>query len=59
MILHHTDCGITRLADHPEQLAAFFEIPVDELASKAVDDPYAVVSDLAVVVGDVSGEQVP
>src|ERR1700745_2151583 len=23
VILHHTDCGITRLADYPEQLAAF------------------------------------
>jgi carbonic anhydrase len=27
VILHHTDCGITRLTDYPEQLAAFFEIP--------------------------------
>ena len=43
VILHHTDCGITRLADYPEQLAAFFEIPVEELASKAVADPYAAV----------------
>jgi len=43
VILHHTDCGIIRLADYPEQLAAFFEIPADELESKAVDDPYAAV----------------
>ena len=43
VILHHTDCGITRLAAFPEQLAAFFEIPVEELASKAVADPYAAV----------------
>ena len=43
MILHHTDCGIIRLADYPEQLAAFFEMPADELESKAVDDPYAAV----------------
>jgi carbonic anhydrase len=43
VILHHTDCGITRLTDYPEQLAAFFEIPADELASKAVTDPYAAV----------------
>jgi carbonic anhydrase len=42
-ILHHTDCGIRRLASYPEQLAAFFEIPVAELGSKAVDDPYAAV----------------
>ena len=43
VILHHTDCGITRLTDYPEQLAAFFEIPADELESKAVDEPYAAV----------------
>jgi len=30
-------------SDYPEQLAAFFEIPADELESKAVDDPYAAV----------------
>ena len=39
--LHHTDCGIRRLASYPEQLAAFFEIPVADLDSKAVEDPYA------------------
>jgi len=43
VILHHTDCGITRLADYPEQLAAFFEIAPGELESKAVADPYAAV----------------
>lgn len=43
VILHHTDCGITRLADYPEQLAEFFEIPPGELDSKAVRDPYAAV----------------
>jgi len=43
VILHHTDCGIIRLADYPEQLAAFFEIPAEELAGKAVADPYAAV----------------
>ena len=43
VILHHTDCGIRRLADYPEQLAAFFEIPVTDLDGKAVGDPYAAV----------------
>jgi carbonic anhydrase len=42
-ILHHTDCGIRRLANYPEQLAAFFEIPVAELDSKAVQDPHLAV----------------
>jgi carbonic anhydrase len=40
-ILHHTDCGIRRLSRYPEQLAAFFEVPVADLDSKAVQDPYA------------------
>ena len=43
VILHHTDCGIRRLAAFPEQLAAFFEIPADELETKAVADPHAAV----------------
>src|SRR6516165_11471867 len=43
VILHHTDCGITRLAGYPDQLAAFFEIPPSQLDAKAVTDPYAAV----------------
>jgi carbonic anhydrase len=43
VVLHHTDCGILRLTEYPDQLAAFFEIPVDELDGKAVTDPYAAV----------------
>jgi carbonic anhydrase len=43
VILHHTDCGIRRLAAFPEQLAAFFEIPAGELEGKAVADPHAAV----------------
>lgn len=43
VILHHTDCGIRRLADYPDQLAVFFEIPVADLGGKAVLDPYAAV----------------
>ena len=43
MVLHHTDCGIKRLADYPEMLAEFLEIPVTDLDTKAVSDPYAAV----------------
>jgi carbonic anhydrase len=43
VILHHTDCGIRRLADYPEQLAEFFEIPEADLDGKAVSDPYAAI----------------
>lgn len=41
MILHHTNCGIRPLAAYPELLAKFFEIPVEDLETKAVSDPYA------------------
>ncbi len=44
VVLHHTDCGIKRLAEYPEMLAEFFEIPVTDLGAKAVNDPYAAVS---------------
>jgi carbonic anhydrase len=43
VVLHHTDCGIRRLADYPEQLAEYFEIPVADLETKAVGDPCAAV----------------
>ncbi len=43
VILHHTECGIRRLAEYPEQLAEFFEIPVGDLDTKAVGDPRAAV----------------
>lgn len=43
VILHHTDCGIKTLADYPELLARYFEIPVEELDAKAVSDPHTAV----------------
>jgi len=43
VVLHHTDCGIKTLADYPELLAEYFEIPVEELDAKAVRDPHAAV----------------
>lgn len=43
VVLQHTDCGIRRLADYPEQLAEYFEIPAADLEDKAVQDPYAAV----------------
>src|SRR5215475_5818248 len=42
-ILHHTDCGIKRLAAFPDQLAEFFEIPAADLDTKAINDPRAAV----------------
>jgi carbonic anhydrase len=41
VVLHHTDCGITRLAGEPAMLARYFQIQEDELKTKAVSDPRA------------------
>jgi carbonic anhydrase len=39
IVLHHTDCGITRLAASPQALAPFFGVAEGELGAKAVLDP--------------------
>jgi carbonic anhydrase len=44
IVLHHTDCGITRLVGDPDRLASYFEIGRDELSTKAVNDPRKAVS---------------
>ena len=44
IVLHHTDCGITRLAGDPAMLKHYFQIPESELKAKAVTDPYAAVA---------------
>lgn len=44
IVLHHTDCGITRLHDQPELLASFFHIPEEALGAKAMDDPVRAVA---------------
>lgn len=41
IVLHHTQCGITRMQGHPDALAASFGINVAELPAKAVGDPRA------------------
>jgi carbonic anhydrase len=43
VILHHTDCGMTDLAPYPDLLAEYFEIPTQQLPSKAVTVPIAYV----------------
>ena len=48
IVLHHTDCGITRLARDPDMLTDYFEISKEELKAKAVTDPRsAVAADVA------------
>jgi len=44
VVIHHTDCGITRLAGDPVMLARYFQIPEGELKTKAVMDPRAAVA---------------
>ena len=44
IVLHHTDCGITRLAGDPAMLARYFQVEEGELESKAVTDPRAAVA---------------
>lgn len=44
IVLHHTDCGITRLGEHPGLLAGVFGIAPADLGGKAVNDPAAAVA---------------
>jgi len=53
VVLHHTDCGITRLVGETDMLADFFGIGTAELATKAVADPWAAVAvDIAALRAD-------
>ena len=44
IVLHHTDCGITRLADNSDILAPMFGIAAADLSAKAIGDPRAAVA---------------
>ena len=44
VVLQHTDCGITRLANDPALLAHYFQIPESEVASKTVLDPHSAIA---------------
>lgn len=44
IVLHHTDCGITRLTGSPDMLANYFGIGKEELKAEAISDPYAAVA---------------
>ena len=39
IVLHHTDCGSTRLLGDPAMLAQYFQIPEREVEAKSVRDP--------------------
>ena len=40
IVLHHNQCGITRMQGHPEHLAASFGIDPADLPAKSVGDPH-------------------
>jgi len=44
IVLHHTDCGITRLVGSPAMLAGYFQIQEADLKTKAITDPRAAVA---------------
>ena len=44
IVLQHTDCGITRLANDPGMLTRYFQIKEGELKTKTVTDPRAAVA---------------
>ncbi len=44
IVLQHTDCGITRLANDPAMLAGYFDVAEDQLAAKSVTHPRAAVA---------------
>ena len=50
IVLHHTDCGITRLTGDPAMLANYFQIDQGQLKAKAVANPReAVAVDVALL----------
>jgi carbonic anhydrase len=44
IVLHHTDCGMTRLAGDPALLAHYFEVAEGKLKTKAVSGPRSAVA---------------
>ena len=44
IVLHHTDCGITRLVGDPAMLVHYFQIQEGELKKEGVTDPRAAVT---------------
>ncbi|HTV65748.1 MAG TPA: carbonic anhydrase [Bryocella sp.] len=44
ILLQHTDCGMTRLANELAMLSQYFQVPESELKAKAVTDPRAAVA---------------
>jgi carbonic anhydrase len=41
IVLHHTDCGITRLGSAPDKLGKYFGVAPADLGALAINDPFA------------------
>lgn len=53
VVMQHTQCGITRIQDHPDLLAPYFDVAENELDGVSVADPYAAVArDMSVLRAD-------
>ena len=53
IVLHHTDCGITRLEPYPDMLAGYFGVDAAELEHRHVMDPFeSVVADIETLRGN-------
>ena len=44
VVIHHTQCGITRLVDEPAMLAAYFGVDEHDVPAKSVTDPHEAVA---------------
>ena len=44
IVLQHTDCGITRLANESAMLSQYFQVPESDLKAKVVSDPRGAVA---------------
>jgi carbonic anhydrase len=44
IVVHHTDCGMTRLGGDLDKVAHYFQIPQGEVKTKAIMDPRAAVA---------------
>lgn len=50
VVLHHTDCGITRLVDRPDALAAEFGVAPGDIDADTITDPRrSLAADIAVL----------
>ncbi|MFF2522957.1 carbonic anhydrase [Streptomyces liangshanensis] len=53
IVMHHTQCGITRVHDRPDLLAPYFGVAEDQLDTMRVGNPYdAVALDVSVLRAD-------